>query len=169
MKVQSESEVAQLCPTLSNPMDRSLPGSSVHGISHSINIKFILKCQKTQFNFSKISITWDAGSLEKHKLVTKTPRDKWQVAEVPNFCTFSRMKPFPYVYCKEEYCCMSGSIILLEGLMVRGYEHIIITETFTKFLHKKIKKITSLNTCCRSQWRTLCYTLYIIKYIITVL
>ncbi|KAM7238436.1 hypothetical protein CapIbe_009956, partial [Capra ibex] len=22
----------QLCPTLSNPMDRSLPGSSVHGI-----------------------------------------------------------------------------------------------------------------------------------------
>ena len=32
MKVKSESEVAQLCPTLSNPMDRSLPGSSVHGI-----------------------------------------------------------------------------------------------------------------------------------------
>ena len=32
MKVKSESEVAQLCPTLSDPMDRSLPGSSVHGI-----------------------------------------------------------------------------------------------------------------------------------------
>ena len=32
MKVKSESEVAQLCPTLSNPMDYSLPGSSVHGI-----------------------------------------------------------------------------------------------------------------------------------------
>jgi len=32
MKVKSESEVAQLCPTLSNPMDCSLPGSSVHGI-----------------------------------------------------------------------------------------------------------------------------------------
>ena len=31
MKVKSESEVAQLCPTLSNPMDWSLPGSSVHG------------------------------------------------------------------------------------------------------------------------------------------
>ena len=26
------SEVAQSCPTLSNPMDCSLPGSSVHGI-----------------------------------------------------------------------------------------------------------------------------------------
>ena len=32
MKVKSESEVAQLCPTLRNPMDCSLPGSSVHGI-----------------------------------------------------------------------------------------------------------------------------------------
>ena len=32
MKVKSGSEVAQSCPTLSDPMDRSLPGSSVHGI-----------------------------------------------------------------------------------------------------------------------------------------
>ena len=32
MKVKSESEVAQPCPTLSDPMDCSLPGSSAHGI-----------------------------------------------------------------------------------------------------------------------------------------
>ena len=32
MKVKSESEFAQLCPTLSDPMDCSLPGSSIHGI-----------------------------------------------------------------------------------------------------------------------------------------
>ena len=32
MKVKSESEVVQLCPTLSDPMDCSLPGSSIHGI-----------------------------------------------------------------------------------------------------------------------------------------
>ena len=32
MKVKSESEVAQSCPTRSDPMDCSLPGSSVHGI-----------------------------------------------------------------------------------------------------------------------------------------
>ena len=31
MKVESESEVAQSCPTLSDPMDCSLPGSSIHG------------------------------------------------------------------------------------------------------------------------------------------
>ena len=32
MKVKSESEVVQSCPTLCDPMDWSLPGSSVHDI-----------------------------------------------------------------------------------------------------------------------------------------
>ena len=33
MKVKSESEVAQSCPTLNDPMDCSPPGSSVHGFA----------------------------------------------------------------------------------------------------------------------------------------
>ena len=32
MKVKSESEVTRSCLTLHNPMDFSLPGSSVHGV-----------------------------------------------------------------------------------------------------------------------------------------
>ena len=32
MKGKRESEVTQLCPTLNDPMDCSLPGSSIHGI-----------------------------------------------------------------------------------------------------------------------------------------
>ena len=32
IRVKSESEVAQSCPTLSDPMDCSPPGSSIHGI-----------------------------------------------------------------------------------------------------------------------------------------
>ena len=35
MKVKSESEVAQLCPILSDPVDCSPPGSSAHGISQA--------------------------------------------------------------------------------------------------------------------------------------
>ena len=31
LKVKSESEVAQSCPTLCDPMDCSLPGFSIHG------------------------------------------------------------------------------------------------------------------------------------------
>ena len=35
MKVKSQSEVARSCPTLSDPTDCSLPGSSLHGISQA--------------------------------------------------------------------------------------------------------------------------------------
>ena len=35
MKVKNESEVTQSCLTLSDPMDCSLPGPSVHGISQA--------------------------------------------------------------------------------------------------------------------------------------
>ena len=35
VKLKSESEVAQSCPTLSDPIDCSLPGSSIHGISQA--------------------------------------------------------------------------------------------------------------------------------------
>ena len=36
VKVKSESEVVQSCPTLSDPMDHSLPSSSIHGIFHAV-------------------------------------------------------------------------------------------------------------------------------------
>ena len=45
MKVKSESEVAQSCLTLSDPMDCSLPGSSVHGIfqARALIVKMLWK------------------------------------------------------------------------------------------------------------------------------
>ena len=41
MKVKSESKVAQSCPTLSDPMDCSLPGSSIHGISQARVVEWV--------------------------------------------------------------------------------------------------------------------------------
>ena len=66
MKVKSESEVTQLCPTLSDPMDRSLQGSSIHGIfqarvlewgaiafsvisSNLLQKKYVLNCMYSSF------------------------------------------------------------------------------------------------------------------------
>ena len=40
-KVKSESEVAQSCPTLSDPMDCSLPGSSVHWIFQARIVEWV--------------------------------------------------------------------------------------------------------------------------------
>ena len=41
MKVKSESEVTQSCPTPSDPMDCSLPGSSVHGILQASILEWV--------------------------------------------------------------------------------------------------------------------------------
>ena len=46
MKVKTESEVAQSCPTLSDPMDCSLPGSSIHGIFQAT----VLECVAIAFS-----------------------------------------------------------------------------------------------------------------------
>ena len=46
MKEKSESEVAQSCLTLSDPMDCSLPGSSVHGIFQAR----VLECVASAFS-----------------------------------------------------------------------------------------------------------------------
>ena len=47
MKAKSESEVAQLCPTLSDPMDCILPGSSIHGIFQARVLKWVASAFST--------------------------------------------------------------------------------------------------------------------------
>ena len=59
MKVKSESEVAQSCPTLRDPMDCSLPGSSIHGIFQASVLEWgataFSKCWKQHYLRAK---TW---------------------------------------------------------------------------------------------------------------
>ena len=53
MKVKSESEVAQSCPTPSDPMNCSLPGSSVHGIFQAR----VLECGAVAFSDSLMRLS----------------------------------------------------------------------------------------------------------------
>ena len=49
LKVKSESEAAQSCPTLSDPMDRSPPGSSIHGIFQARVLEWVLPYKNCEF------------------------------------------------------------------------------------------------------------------------
>ena len=55
MKMKSDSEVAQSCPTLSDPMDCSSPGSSIHGIFQARVLEWgaISFCTGKQWALSK--------------------------------------------------------------------------------------------------------------------
>ena len=71
MKVESESEVAQSCPTLRDPMDCSLPGSSVHGILQAK----VLEWGNTAFSVTQLS--------DSHFHFYSHERDKRTVAHLP--------------------------------------------------------------------------------------
>ena len=58
MKVKSESEVAQSCPTLSDPMDCSLPGSSVRGIFQARVLEWGAIAFSTILGQIKLSLGW---------------------------------------------------------------------------------------------------------------
>ena len=60
MKVKSESEVAQSCPIPSDPIDCSLPGSSIHGILQAR----VLEWGATAFTLSKAAAAAAAKSLQ---------------------------------------------------------------------------------------------------------
>ena len=66
VKVKSESEVAHSCPTLSDPMDCSLPGSSVHGI---------FQARVLEWGFSQFSSVHSvvSDSLQPHELQHARP------------------------------------------------------------------------------------------------
>ena len=65
MKVESESEVAQWCLTLRNPMDCSPPSSSVHGIFQASVLEWgaiaFSKCRTFEKSFSVAKMLQQAG------------------------------------------------------------------------------------------------------------
>ena len=56
MKVKSESEDAQLCLTLSDPMDCSLPGSSIHGIFQARVLEWVAIAFSEKLSFRQLYI-----------------------------------------------------------------------------------------------------------------
>ena len=65
LQIESESEVAQSCPTLCDPVDCSLPGSSIHGI---LQIRIL----------EWVAISFSRGS--------SWPRDWTQVSSIADRC-----------------------------------------------------------------------------------
>ena len=69
MKVKSESKVTQSCPTLSDPMDCSLPGSSVHGIFQARVLEWVAIAFSTRLCYYFIILTFILISLVHVKFI----------------------------------------------------------------------------------------------------
>ena len=77
MKVKSESEVTQSYPLPSNPMDCSLPGSSVHGIFQARVLEWIaIAFSKFPFGLTQNQLTSDLNWICRTNLPLPNNRSK---------------------------------------------------------------------------------------------
>ena len=87
---ESESEVTQSCPTLCNPMDCSLPGSSIHGILQAKVLEWV-------------AISFSRGS--------SRPRDRTQVSRIPSRCfNLWAQRSIIFVVWSKEFTIYPGSL-----------------------------------------------------------
>ena len=103
MKVKSESEVAQSCPTLSNTMDCSLPGSSIHGI------------------FQARVLEWGAIAFSKDVFKSSYNDLKFMVQNCKFVCTNLT------VYLKLTQHCKSTVLILKKNPPLKFINHLLWT------------------------------------------
>ena len=81
MKVKSESEVTQSCSTLSDPMDCSLPGSSVHGFSRQEYWSGVpFSSPNYSHNLRQITSSLWTSKSSSHKVLMKT---NWENTGLP--------------------------------------------------------------------------------------
>ena len=79
MEVKSQSEVVQSCPTLNDPMDCSLPGSSIHGIFQARVVEWgAIAFSKTAIKNKKVSILDNVG------VFTICSQSFWHSSGFPN-------------------------------------------------------------------------------------
>ena len=83
MKVKSESEVAQSCLTLHNPMDCSLPGSSVHGIFQAKVLEWgaiAFSARPFRYDLNQITYDYMVEVINRFKgldMIDKVPDELW--------------------------------------------------------------------------------------------
>ena len=79
MKVKSESEVAQSCQTLRDPMDCSLPGSSIHGTLQAGVLEWgaiaFSDIHNTTYKISKQGLLHSTGNYSPYLVITYNGRE----------------------------------------------------------------------------------------------
>ena len=87
MKVKSESDVVQSCLTLSNPMDCSLPGSSVHGVYQARVLEWVAIVSLTEgiwkswmkWRTRHVHVCWKSGELDLCLILLSSISEEWYV------------------------------------------------------------------------------------------
>ena len=100
MKVKSESEVAQSCPTPSNPMDCSPPGSSVHGIFQARVLEWgaiAFSYHNLIHSYNLLSVLVPTLCLEPGSVPRTSSKGSSHLSRVNDLLKNKAMTPFPAI------------------------------------------------------------------------
>ena len=97
MKVKSESEVAQSCPTLCDPMDCSLPGSSVHGIFQARVLEWVAIAFSEIHRHGPANPSTERQERRRHTSVSTVPYASHQPVDTPVTWLMETPNPAPQV------------------------------------------------------------------------
>ena len=135
MKVKSESEVAQSCPTLSDPMDCSLPGSSTHGIFQARVLEW------GAIAFSVVG-SYDSFIPNRFRIFILS-----YIVAVSIYIPINSEKGFRFLHTLQSFCMAKETIKKVKKKIFLEWEKIIANETNYKGLISKIYKLLmQLNT-----------------------
>ena len=139
MKAESESEVTQLCPTLSDPMDRSLPGSSIHGIFRQCPIPGFKK-DISVVPFVKWSEFTSPPSLGVH--LKRFQNSVYHI--VPFELTSTKTFYHIFEYCPKVFLCFAWYCFGFLSSLFRLWSDPILSFLFLFFLFFLVQKWLSL-------------------------
>ena len=117
MKVKSESEATQSCPTLSDPMDCSLPGSSVHGSFQARGLEWVASAFSIDFPYF---LQFKSDFYNKRPMIRATVRSRswfWWLYRTSPASTVKNIINLILVltlWCRP---CVQASFVLLEELV----------------------------------------------------
>ena len=161
MKVKSESEVAQSCPTLSNPMDCSLPGSFVHGIFQARILERVALPSPVHERKSERDVAQSCPhGLQPPRLLSPwdfSRRENWSGLQLPspavpsNSCHFGIIVPYVYYYCLLVY-----NIIFNESYLLYNWNHYLLQISANVHLANPGYKIQTTNHL------SICFDIYYI-------
>ena len=156
MKVKSEKKVAQSCPTLSDPMDYSLPGSSIHGIFQALSTGVgchCLLCSLTgkPFLFSISLIIFKSSSLQRRWFLFPS---NFQCLTLVPYSGVTSIKLIHFLHgnghpFKEELWHSYSPVLLLWQKLLGSFicfSHDMVSGTFSALV---------MSSCCPMRMRTL--------------
>ena len=172
MKVQRESEVAQSCPTPSDPMDCSPPGSSVHGISQARILEWVAISFSRGSSPPRCQTCISCVSCSTGRFFTTMPPEPPKNVLQSAYSSLLPPSCWQLLFLLSSQVCLFQNVIQLESYSILPFQDwfLLLTNTHLIFLHAfswlNSSFLFSANNSLLSGWTAVYLSIHLLKGIL---